>query len=287
MMKQLSIIVFAVYIIAHSLPAFSGESKRPDTAVFDGTNSVSLPGHFALDVVASGTIEFFVAAKWRGKAPHDPVIFSALTPKGPRYAVAITGDKQAIGLAREEDWDMTEFDFSDGKMHHVAFVVMNGVTDVYIDYEHEDTLLTGFGSEDVTSFHLGSLNGAVAPFKGALANLRIWDTPLDPDDMKRFARLDIFSPKGLTHPDIDALVAVGQFAKKPPTLILVEADPRTLGPDAERIVVTPDDLVAVEPILDVDLAAAAEFDAENPEFKDEENVAEIFQKALEETDGTN
>ncbi len=281
MIKTKSLSIIFLLIITQNSSVWA-EKYRPPVARFNGTENISLPGHVSLELVESGTLEFFVAAKWKGKAQHDPVLFSALTPKGPRYAIAITGDKQAIGLARDEDWDMAEFDFSDGKMHHVAFVVMNGVTDVYIDGKHEDTLLTGFGETEVTSFHLGSLNGKIAPFKGALAGLRIWDTPLDPDDLNRFKYVHIFSRRGMKHPDFDALVAVGDFLDQVPTLTLLHTDADSLLPE-DPGAPTGDD-APVEILENVDLKAAAEYDAENQTADEPLDLMEIYNKALVETD---
>ncbi len=258
------------------------DNPLPDIAEFDGSNGVSLPGHLSLDIIDSGTIEFHVAATWKGVASHDPVILSALTPVGPRYAVAISGDKQAIGLARNEDWDMTEFDFSDGRFHHVAFVVINGITDVYIDGEHEDSLLTGFGDQEVSSFHLASLNGEVAPFQGKLAGLRIWDAPLDPEDLTRFSKINIFSPEGLKHPDIEALIAVGDFSGKAATMTLMYTDGEIFQfrePDASA-----EDVAEMLPMSEADLAAAAAFDAENEVPDPAVEIREVFNQALEVSD---
>lgn len=265
------------FLIALALPQGS-LADRPPVLLLDGTNGVNLPGHFLLDIPKSGTIEFYVAARWKRSLDYDPVVLAALTPEGPRYAVAITGDRQAIALASKNSWDLVEFDFSDGKMHHVAFVVLDGITDVYIDGIHEDLIDAGFGDQPTTSFHIGSLNGEVLPFKGAIAALKIWETALDPNDIAKFRDVDMLSEKGQTHPDYDALAAVGAFGSPTPTLTLLESDPGLAEVDPSLI----SEIEALPETETFDAALADEYDAENAPDPEDVDILSVFEAALEE-----
>jgi hypothetical protein len=139
------------------------------------------------------------------------VILSYLGDAGPLYTVVMTADRQAIGLMSGKDWDLDQFDFTDGKLHHVTLVVMGDATEVYIDGKHDDTLMIGFGQGVGRSLHIGSLDGVASPFKGGLAGLRIWNTPLSEADIDAYKLVDIFSPEGRKHPDFDALVGASDF----------------------------------------------------------------------------
>ncbi len=184
----------------------------PQTARFDGTNGIDLPGQETLDLGEVSTIEFWVKPTWTSLR-HDPVILSAIGDDKPRYAVFMTADKRGIGLYSGTDGDLAEFDFSDGKSHHVAFVNLGDLTDVYVDGELVDSITLAFDSSMATrSFHVGSADGKTAPFTGSIGEVRLWDMALEGDDIAAFMRIGILSQEGLAHPDIASLVGVSDFA---------------------------------------------------------------------------
>lgn len=130
----------------------------------------------------------------------------------PRYSVHITADKQKIGLFAGDEWDAIDFDFPDGKLHYVALITYEGLTEVYIDGETRGVIGAGY-AEDIIgdALIIGSLNGVDAPFIGALAGLRIWATTVEDETLGEFSAVDILSAKGKTHPDIEDLVGIGLF----------------------------------------------------------------------------
>jgi len=189
----------------------NAEPYKPPTARFDGSSSISFPADLSLDFPEYATIEFWVAATWT-ELDYDPTILSYVGAEGPRFALILTGDRQGVGMLAGEDWDAVGFDFSDGKMHHVAFVILGDETDVYIDGEFGRTLAVSIADVPAQRLNLGSYNGVDGGFPGALAGLRIWDAPVDADYIATFRQIDVTSERGRRHPMIDALVAISYFA---------------------------------------------------------------------------
>jgi hypothetical protein len=196
-------------------------SPDPQTARFDGANGIDLPGQETLNLSDVSTIEFWVKPGWTSLA-YDPVLISAIDDAKVRYAIFMAADRSGIGLRSGNDADLAEFDFSDGKSHHVALVNQGDLADVYIDGELADTITVAFDSSiDVRSFHIGSADGTASPFIGSLSEIRLWDTALDADDISAFNRLGILSEQGLAHPDIASLVGVSDFANSRRNFALV------------------------------------------------------------------
>ncbi len=189
----------------------NADPYKPPIARFDGNNSISFPADLSLDFSEYATIEFWVAATWT-ELDDDPTILSYVGAEGSRFALILTGDRQGIGMLAGEDWDAVSFDFSDGKMHHVAFVFLGDETDVYIDGEFGRTLAVSIADVPARRLNLGSYNGVDGGFPGALAGLRIWDAPLDADYIAAFRQVDVTSERGRRHPMIDSLVAISYFA---------------------------------------------------------------------------
>ena len=204
------------------LPALhlNAEAYKPTIARFDGNSSISFPADLSLDFSDYATIEFWVAATWT-ELDYDPTILSYVGPEGPRFALILTGDRQGIGMLAGENWDAIGFDFSDGKMHHVAFVVLGDETDIYIDGEFGRTLAVSIVDVPARRLNLGSYNGVDGGFPGALAGLRIWDAPLDGDYIETYRQIDVTSERGRRHPMIDSLVAISYFDQDRRDLLLL------------------------------------------------------------------
>lgn len=191
--------------------AVYAEGYRPPMAKFNGETAVTFPDDVALNFKRFATIEFWVAATW-DQLEYDPAIISYLGNQGPRFAVLIPADKKGIGFMADQKWQVAPFDFSDGKLHHVAFVVIDSRTAVFVDDELAALLDIGIADLPAHSLNIGSFNGRDAGFVGALAGLRIWDTALDPDDIALYKMTQLSTPEGAEHPAIDTLVGVSDFA---------------------------------------------------------------------------
>lgn len=202
------VICFAVLFL--SLLAPLGAAAAPASLQLDGQNGVILPGNAALDLAFAGTIEFWIAPAWASSIDHDPTVIANVGETGVRYSIHVTSDRKAIGLHAGENWQTVPFDFTDGRLHHVAMTTLDGVTDVVVDGSSRGLLGMEYdGSIAGQSFAIGSFDGKVAPFKGTLAGLRIWNTPLVDLELNRFSKLDVDDSAFAAHPALRHLVAAG------------------------------------------------------------------------------
>jgi hypothetical protein len=184
----------------------------PVMATFSGTNASSYAPSPSLDINGYGTIEFWVAVKWRQNPGYDPAIMAYYGPTGARFAIYVTGDAKALGVQAGPHFDKVAFDFSDGEMHHVALTTLGDTISVMIDGEVQSEALNfGFGAFAPTAFSIGAA-GNVSPFIGQIGQVRIWNEPIDPDVLADFAWKALGAEAPNLHPNIDALVGVSAFA---------------------------------------------------------------------------
>lgn len=193
-----------------SLAQSQAPAYRPAMAMFDGRNSVSFPSAPSLDVTRIATLEFWAAPSWKGALGFDPFLISYVGPEGPRFSVVMGGDQKAIGILAGDQSDYTEFDFSDGKAHHVAFVFVQDTADVYIDGAFVNTLSISIADLPASHFILGSANGTDLAFKGGLADVRIWSTALDQATIAAWRFADPLGGKA-KHPEADSLIGRSAF----------------------------------------------------------------------------
>jgi len=226
------------------------QDDRPPLAHFDGSDSVVFPADLSMQLDGYGTIEFWVAANW-DRLDYDPAVLSYFGDQGPSYAIVMTGQRDAIGLLAGSDWGGVKFDFSDGKLHHVAFLLFGEETDVYIDGAFVRTLAISSADVPVHSFAIGSINGTDAGFPGALAGLRIWDSPLNLEDLEAYQLVDLGSAQGRRHPDLDALVGVGRFKNGRRSFALtsapIPADALIVDDDDSDLLLPDEDATALVP----------------------------------------
>lgn len=184
---------------------------RPAIAMFDGKNSAVFPASPSLDVSSVATIEMWVAPKWTGQLGYDPFLVTYMGDQGARFAVAMSGDKKAIGILAGDASDYAEFDFSDGKAHHVAFVFVQDTADVYVDGAFVNTLSISIADLPATQFVLGSANGTDFAFKGGLGDVRVWNAALDQAAIAGWRFKNAMSD-GVSHPAADDLAGHSTFA---------------------------------------------------------------------------
>ncbi|MCP5180554.1 MAG: LamG domain-containing protein [Pseudomonadales bacterium] len=213
--------VLAVLLLV--LGSLAVAEDKPAFAVFDGTREsvLNFPAHTLLELDDLATIEFWVRPGWKTAPDADPVVMSAMGMQGARYGVFLTADGRGVGLYAGDDYDYTAFDFTDGFYHHVAFVMLGDLTDVYIDGVFEDSLAIGIRSDlPITTLHIGSANGSEALFQGELGDIRIWNTALDPDDIATFRKVPLYLPGAANHPEDYALVGYSNFSADQRTFVL-------------------------------------------------------------------
>ena len=216
-------------IMMLSAALVSAEGYRPPIAKLDGQVSASFPDDVSLNFKRFGTIEFWVAAKW-DSLDYDPAIVSYLGNLGPRFAILMPADKKGIAMMADQKWEVAPFDFSDGKLHHVAFIVIDSRTSVFVDDELVAILPIGIADLPAHSLSIGSFNGRDAGFVGVLAGLRIWDSAVDPDDIAAYKLVDLASQKGAEHPSLDTLVGTSDFAHGKVDFSLVDEPLSLYGP---------------------------------------------------------
>ena len=196
----------------------------PDLAEFSGADSLAFPPDGSLDLAGGGTIEFWVQPDWREDPGFDPAIVSNIGKQGPSYMIVMLGSRKGIGVMAGDRFETLPFDFTDGKLHYVAISDFgeNNLL-VMVDNKVVGSMPIGFRSLPSSGFFIGSADGTENQFKGAIAGMRIWDLPVDPDDLAIYAMQPLVDADGAPHPDISALVGVSDFRKR--TFSLIEPDP--------------------------------------------------------------
>lgn len=203
---------FAASVLAIGLasPAHAAP-YRPDIAVFDGTNQLAFAADNSLNLSAGGTIEFYTAPKWTTAPDYDPVILSNAGVDGASYMVVLLRDRDGIGIRAGEETAIAPFDFTDGKLHHVALVCLEDKTLVLVDGKLVAQPAITFANLPSSGLFIGSADGETAPMLGAIGGLRIWNTPVSPEDLRAYAMQDLVDDQGAAHPDLPSLVGISQF----------------------------------------------------------------------------
>jgi len=210
---------------------------RPDIALFDGTNGMAYPADYSLNLSAGGTIEFYVAPKWTTAPAYDPVILSNAGEKGASYMVVLLRDRDGIGIRAGDQTALAPFDFTDGKLHHVALICYADKTTVLVDGVVVAQPAIAFADLPSSGFFIGSADGDTAPMVGAIGGVRIWNIPVSPDDLRTYAMQDLVDDQGAAHPDIQSLVGISQFQTRSFALL-----------SPEPLVAADDGAAAVEPL---------------------------------------
>jgi len=182
----------------------------PVMAQFNGQGSLQLPPMPVLDISNYGTIEFWVATRWTDHPGYDPAVMALTGPKGARYAVLISGDRQSLGVWAGANYATVPFDFSDNAQHYVALTVIEDTITVLIDGEIAGTFDFGIADLPANRFSVGAM-GRFSPFIGDIGQVRIWDEAIDPDVLVQFSYRPIAATGPNAHPDIDALVGISSF----------------------------------------------------------------------------
>lgn len=208
MSKIFKTLVSAVILLSPSFLAIAQE--KPDVVSINASNSPSYAISDGLQLGEVSTIEFWVKPSWEN-IEYDPAILSANGEAGVRYAIVMGQNKNLIGLYSGNEWDFVEFDFKEERLYHVAFVILGELVDVFIDGEFYDTIAQEISDIPANSFHIGSIDGFSSLFLGDLAGVRIWDTGLEADTIKKFFKINILNEVGLTHPDFKDLIGASDF----------------------------------------------------------------------------
>ena len=180
----------------------------PDVYELDGKNSLSFEPAPGFNLAGGGTIEFWISPDWTQDPGYDPTIIANAGPKGPSFVVAMLRDRDGMAIASGTDEDVVTFDFTNHQMHHVAISQLSDGVVVLIDGQVAGLPDIKIRALPSAGFWVGSIDGHGQPFKGAIAALRIWDTPVSQEDLVRFAHQDVFEGD---HPDLAHLTALSDF----------------------------------------------------------------------------
>lgn len=190
------------------------ESYQPDFLELDGTESLQFIPDPEYSLAQGGTIEFWVEPDWSEDPGYDPVIISNSGEDGISYLIAMLRDRDGLGVVSGENEGFIPFDFTDGKVHHVALNAYEDALIVFIDGEPQGVADFGIADVQSSTVWIGSADGETAPFTGALAALRIWGVPVEKEALADYRTLDVFSEYNEPHPDIDFLQAISDFENK-------------------------------------------------------------------------
>jgi len=173
---------------------------RPDILLLDGIQDVFIAPHPAHQIANGSAVELWVEPDWEEPPAYDPVILANLAPGSAPYVLGMRRDKGALLLvsgAREWAFD---YNFADGRMHHVALNHFADGTIVVIDGKAIGETASPLPFIARGTLWLGSLGQGRHGFMGAIAALRIWNTIPPWDVLMRQASLGVLhtAPPSLT-----------------------------------------------------------------------------------------
>lgn len=207
-----ALLIACCFSIALTAVAQNDTQHVPDVLALDGTGGVAFTSHPILDLSAQGTIEFWVAADWTETLDFDPTVLSNVGQQGAAYHIAIAGDRQSIFLQTADRIVDAEYDFSDGALHHVAFINFGDEITLVVNGQLIAQLAMSIEELPTQALWVGANVGNNTPFTGVIAGLRIWRSALLPDVIADYALRPITSQQA-AHPEINELVGHSAFAQ--------------------------------------------------------------------------
>jgi hypothetical protein len=203
-----TLLLAAVPHVTYAQQAAPELPYAPVMAQFGGQGGLLLPPMPALDISNYGTIEFWVATRWTANPGYDPAVMALTGPKGARFAVLISGDRQALGVWAGANYAAVPFDFSDNAQHHVAMIVIADSITVMIDGEIIGTLPYGIADLPANRFSVAAM-GRFSPFIGDIGQVRIWDEAIDPDVLVHFAARPLAATGPRANPETGGFIFAG------------------------------------------------------------------------------
>lgn len=180
----------------------------PDLAEFSGDRAMALDPKGELAFTGGGTVEFWVAPGWQQPLDYAPVLIASETATSDtstnlNFAIAISAAKDQLFIYAGDRSAAVDFDFTDGEMHHVVLASLDESSRLMIDGALAARLDFVFLPTPSKQLWVGGLSRESALFHGALAQLRIWDTPLSPQELVDYSMTD--EQAAVPHPSLAAL----------------------------------------------------------------------------------
>lgn len=211
-MGRIWLLVCTLTVMALSAPVSAQDSAyTPDMLLLDGSTSLVFPTQSRLSIWDAGTIEFWVEPDWTDTPAYDPVILSNTGADGILYEIAMRADRRGLSLtsgALTADFD---FNFADGKVHHVALVNLGDQILALVDGRLQGASALKLAALESSQLRLGAGKDGKAPFYGVIAGLRIWDAAIDPETLIEYSTADAVSDKA-DHPYAGFLAGYSAFA---------------------------------------------------------------------------
>lgn len=212
-MGRLWVWVWALGMLTLSAPVKAQETGySPDMLALDGETSLVFPTQARLSIWDAGTIEFWIEPDWKDPPAYHPVVLSNTGKDGTLYEIAMHADKGGLSLtsgALTADFD---FNFGDGKVHHVALVNLGTQILALVDGRLQGSSALKLAPMESSQLRLGSGPGGRSPFYGVIAGLRIWDAAIDPETIIEYSLADAVSDTA-DHPYAAALAGYSAFAE--------------------------------------------------------------------------
>ena len=128
-----------------------------------------------------------------------------------------------------DKYEVVPFDFSDGRMHHLALIDYGKQTEVLVNNDLVAVLPMTIQNLPADALFIGSSDGENNPFQGALGAVRLWGVPLAQDTVIDWALRDVLSEEGSNHPDLRFLIGHSAFSSEDFLLASIAAEPKTGG----------------------------------------------------------
>lgn len=188
------------------------QTYSPDVLQVSETGAIAFDPSPQLDLANGGAIEFWVAAAWNGDPGYDPPVLINIGPDGILYQVSVLRERDGLVFANANDEDVFIADLSDGKLHHVAVNIMQDGLEVYVDGELVGTSeLLPLSLPSAALFVGGIEPDNSANLDGAIAQLRFWSQPLEPQEIIDFRLREVLDANSEDHPAAEFLVAQSDF----------------------------------------------------------------------------
>ncbi|MCP5180550.1 MAG: hypothetical protein H6994_11750 [Pseudomonadales bacterium] len=242
--------IAACMLLLASMACGQAAAEEPvgadEALLMDGRSGMDFPAGVGLSLAPPATLEFWVAATWEQPPDFDPCVLSLEGDDGVLWAVHVQADRQTLGLYTPQGFASVPVRLDDGRLHSVTLAAYSEqLTEFIVDGESVGFIPVGPSGQPGEVFHIGSLDGEQAPFKGVLARLRLWEGT--PDEAETPPSLTAqstvnggsFALEVYGEPDADAELAAAAEAMGAVDddlpLINLDADPVTADNNEETV----------------------------------------------------
>lgn len=253
-MQRFNLLKISMLSVALMVATPMSADYVPDTFELPASAPMVFPSQPVLNLSNGGAVEFWVVADWSNNPGYHPVVLSNGNAEAPTYQVSITADRDALIVQSGSFFGQFQFDFSDEQTHHVAILSFDEQLVAMVDGKLIGSVAMSIKPGPAGEFTVGASHGGQTPFIGAISAVRIWDVPLEPEEIAAYALRDVYDTT-LPHPNLDNLVAISDFRNGTfsfvETLVVKETDLMSREEIVE--VLGEAEVLALEDQFDVDI----------------------------------